>query len=77
MYLKNISERDITTPSGKKLTLMNPAYMVRQVMEDYSELYGVRGHITSLKLKNPDNAPDEWERRALERFEDGAEEVIG
>jgi len=75
-YLKNISERDITTPSGKKLTLMNPAYMVRQVMEDYTELYGGRGRITSLKLKNPNNAPDEWERRALERFENGVEEVI-
>ncbi len=74
-YLENIPEQDITTPSGKKLTLMNPAYMIRQVMEDYSKLYGVGGHITSLKLKNPDNSPDEWERRALEHFEDGDKEV--
>jgi len=75
-YLKNIPERDIATPSGKKLTLMNPAYMVRQVMEEYSELYNVRGHITSLKLLNPDNAPDDWERRALKSFENGAGEVF-
>ena len=32
-YLKDIPERDITTPSGKKLTLMNPAYMTRQAFE--------------------------------------------
>jgi len=29
-HLKHIPERDITTSSGKKLTLMNPAYMLRQ-----------------------------------------------
>ena len=30
IYL-NVPERDISTPSGKKLTLVNPAYMTRQV----------------------------------------------
>ncbi len=75
-YLKNIPERDIITPSGKKLTLMNPAYMMRQIMEEYSELYNVRGHITSRKLLNPENAPDDWERHALENFENGVREVF-
>ena len=32
-YLSHIPERDIVTPSGKQLTLMNPAYMTRQVNE--------------------------------------------
>ena len=40
-YLKNIPERDIETPSGKKLTLMNPAYMLRQVMANYLQHYRV------------------------------------
>ncbi len=75
-HLENIAERDIATPSGKKLTLMNPAYMVRQIMEDYSELYNIRGRITSLNLLNPKNAPDDWERRTLESFENGVEEVF-
>ncbi|OQY27362.1 MAG: hypothetical protein B6244_10905 [Candidatus Cloacimonetes bacterium 4572_55] len=75
-YLKHIPERDISTPSGKKLTLMNPTYMLKQMMGDFSELYGIRGHITSLDLLNPDNAPDEWERRSLELFETGVEEVF-
>jgi len=48
-YLGHIPERDITTKSGKALTLMNPAYMVRQMMKEYADLYGIRGHITSIK----------------------------
>lgn len=32
-YLSHIPESDITIPSGKKLTLINPAYMTRQVFE--------------------------------------------
>ncbi|MDT8317270.1 MAG: PAS domain-containing protein [bacterium] len=75
-YLKHIPERDISTPSGKKLTLMNPAYMVRQMNEFFSKEYGVAGHITSLKLHNPDNIPDDWEKKALKAFEKGKKEVI-
>ena len=67
--LQHIPERDIITPSGKKLTLMNPAYMLRQMMEEYPGLYGIRGHITSLKPLNPANSPDQWERQALLDFE--------
>jgi len=71
----SVSERDITTQSGKKLTLMNPSYMLRQLNEQFSELYGIKGHITSLKPLRPKNKPDEWERKALERFEKGDKEV--
>mgnify|MGYP001561143843 CR=1 FL=1 len=73
--LSHISERDITTPSGRKLTLMNPAYMVRQVMNDFSAEYGVIGRITSLKYLWEGNKPDEWERKALASFETGTEEI--
>ncbi|MEE9152261.1 MAG: ATP-binding protein [Thermoplasmata archaeon] len=74
-YLSNISERDITTPSGKLLTLMNPAYMTRQVHELAKEEYNVRGHITSLNPIRPENAPDPWETKALQDFERGETEV--
>ncbi len=73
-HLSNISERDIRTPSGKKLTLMNPAYMLRQMNEEYPELFATEGHITSLKLMRAENAPDPWERRGLESFEHGVQE---
>ncbi len=74
-HLLHITDRDVETTTGKKLTLMNPAYMVRQVMEDFGKQYGVKGRITSLKPLRPANAPDEWERAALESFERGTDEA--
>jgi len=73
--LSHIAERDIETPSGKKLTLMNPAYMVRQLNESFTKDYGVVGHITSKILMRPENKPDEWELNALNLFEKGIKEV--
>lgn len=75
-YLSHVPERDIETPSGLKLTLMNPAYIVRQMNEEFADFYGVAGHITSLNLLRPENAPDEWERAALESFEQGRTEAL-
>ena len=73
--LAHIPERDITTPLGKKLTLVNPAYMLRQIHEEFAALYKVGGHITSLKPLRQKNAPDAWERKTLEAFERGVKEV--
>ena len=44
-------------------------------MNEYESLYGVRGHITSLKYFRPETAPDEWETSALQEFERGAKEI--
>lgn len=74
--LAHVPERDVVTPSGLRLTLMNPAYMLRQMMDEYGEQYGVRGRITSLKPFNPRNAPDEWESAALRQFASGTREVF-
>ncbi len=74
-YLSPMPERDITTPSGKPLTLMNPAYMTRQVHELAEKEYGVRGHITSLNPIRPENAPDPWETEALQASERGETEI--
>ena len=73
-YLSHIPDRDITTTTGKKLTLINPAYMIRQVHELETNNNGVRSHITSLKPLRPENAADEWEQAALRSFEMGAAE---
>ncbi len=75
-FLKHIPERDITTPSGKKLTLMNPAYILRQVMDGYEIKYQIREHLTSLNALNPINKPDAWERLSLKKLEAGASEVF-
>jgi PAS domain S-box-containing protein len=74
-YLSQVPERDITTPSGRHLTLVNPEYMTHQVHELGKEAVGVRSHITSLKPINPQNAPDPWEAGALQAFEKGTKEV--
>ncbi len=74
-YLAHVPERDIETPSGRRLTLVNPAYMTRQVYELGREQYGLRGHITSLKPLRKENAPDTWEAEALTAFERGEQEV--
>jgi class 3 adenylate cyclase len=73
-YLET-SNREIADPSGRLLTLINPAYMTRQVHELGEQAYGVHGHITSLNPIRPENAPDSWETRALKAFEQGIEEV--
>ncbi len=74
-YLSRLPERDIVTPSGRRLTLLNPAYMTRQVYELAQQAGLPRGHLTSLKPLRPQNAPDPWERKALEAFEHGRKEV--
>ncbi len=73
-YLKNIPERDVTTSSGRLLTLMDPAYMTRQVHEMTAGLYGLRGHITSLNPIRPENRPDAWETLALRSLARGVTE---
>ena len=74
-YLTQVQEREIETTTGRRLTLINPAYMTRQVHELGFHSEGVRGHITSLDPIRPANAPDAWERRALESFEQGEQEA--
>jgi len=75
-YLSHIPERDISTPSGRQLTLINPAFMLRQVYElaEKNESSFGRGHLTSLKPLRPENIPDPWEEKALRSFETGTKE---
>jgi len=73
-YLK-IEDRDVVTQSGKHLTLVNPAYMTRQIYNLTQKTSGIRGHITSLELLNPNNAPDPWEKNSLEQFQKGMKDT--
>ncbi|MCA8977481.1 MAG: DUF3365 domain-containing protein, partial [Planctomycetes bacterium] len=73
--LLDVEERDLVTPSGRRLTMVNPAYMTRQVHALGAELTGAQGHLTSLRPVREANAADPWERASLLAFEAGAEEV--
>ncbi|NTV96006.1 MAG: DUF3365 domain-containing protein [Thiobacillus sp.] len=68
--------RDVTTTEGMKLTMVNPAFMTRQMAELAFKEGELAFHITSMKPIRPGNAPDAWERAALAAFEQGAKERI-
>ncbi len=72
-YLE-VNEREIKTPSGRLLTLVNPAYMTRQLNEVAAKREMIHGHITSLNPIRPGNTPDTWEKKALISFEKGVRE---
>ncbi|MDY0039510.1 MAG: diguanylate cyclase [Desulforhabdus sp.] len=72
-----LPERDVITPSGRHLTLVNPAYMTRQIYELAQKEHKIAGRITSLKPIRPENRADDWETDALHRFERGEKEVSG
>lgn len=64
-------DRDMVSIDGKRYTKLNPAYMTRQIADLAGKHLGYGFHITSLKPVNPANAPDPWEREALQSFEHG------
>ncbi len=74
-YLK-VPDGVIQTKDGKLLTLMNPAYIMRQYYESFQKKDSVKGHITSLKPIRPENVPDPWEERSLKAFEHGEKEAM-
>ncbi len=70
------SERDLVTNKGNLLTLLNPAYALRDLQAMVAKDAPMQSHITSLNPINPNNQPDLWEGAALQRFEKGEKEVF-
>lgn len=64
----DVPNRDITTQTGQELTLINPAYMTRQLSEIASKRDGDLFHITSQNPIRPANRPYPWEEKALQTF---------
>lgn len=75
-YMAHIPERDVVTTDGTPLTLMNPAYMMSQMIREYEQEYGIKGKITGKLQLNPANRPDAWELKSISAFEQGVNEVI-
>lgn len=74
-YLKELGvDPDVRTADGRVLTLRNPAIMTREISELARKENTVGFHMISLKNLNPDNQPDDFEREALKRFEQGERE---
>jgi PAS domain S-box-containing protein len=74
-HLADIFEQDIITPAGRHLTLVNPAYMMRQVYDLGRDEYGLYGRIISNNPISPANAADFWEEEALNAFTADIHEV--
>lgn len=74
-YLAHLAMRDVTTTSGTAMTLFNPATVIKEIGEQFQELSGIQAKITHRTYLNPENAPDTWDIKALERFEQGAAEL--
>lgn len=76
-WMSHLPDRDLTTTDGRLLTLMNPAYMLRQMMQDYDSMYGIKGRIVGEVYLNPENKADAWETQAIRAFTTGmATEII-
>lgn len=41
----NVPDRDVVTTTGKALTLMNHAYVLREIQTDFPDDYGIMSHI--------------------------------
>jgi diguanylate cyclase (GGDEF)-like protein/PAS domain S-box-containing protein len=74
-YLKH-PRRDLATSEGQSLTMINPAFMTRQIAEIAARKAGVQLHITSLNPIRPANAADPWETESLKSFAAGADERL-
>jgi two-component system, sensor histidine kinase and response regulator len=72
-YLDN---PDIIANDGTVYTLKNPALMTREISELSISDNLFKFHITSLNPINPNNLPDEFERKALQAFEQGVQEYF-
>ena len=75
-YLRKLGvEPDVKCEDGRVMTLRNPSLMTKEISKLTLNEHGTTFHITSLQLVDPDNAPDRFEREALKKFEQGAEEA--
>ncbi len=70
LYLERLGIKpEIIDIEGKRYIKENPAFVTKELSR-YAKTHGLFWfHITSLKLINPENAPDEFEKNSLLRFE--------
>lgn len=69
-YLTDVNKTIFTACDGSQVyTLLNPAYIMRQVYALRLENTGLYNRLTSLDAINPINAADAWEAQALSQLE--------
>ena len=73
--LVHVPERDIETPSGRKLTLLNSRSVLREILREFESGGGDRVRLVSHHPMNLSNIPDDWEKKALNELETRAAEA--
>jgi PAS domain S-box-containing protein len=78
--LETFGEQEIVSAvrgNGEKMKLvtLTPMHLLLAIQEISQKEYGIRERLTSMQLRNLDNAPDEWETKALDALKDGAEMI--
>lgn len=76
-HMAFLPNRDIILGNGEMLTLMTPSNITQQAFELSNKSGDTLSKITALKVVNPSNLADDWERDAIRRFELGVREVTG
>ncbi len=72
----HVPDRDVVVKGSlQQLTMINPAYMTRQISELMDRTTGIRFHITSLQPIRPGNKATDLEEESLNLFEGGQKEV--
>ena len=67
------NRRDVVTNFGDSLTMVNTAFMTRQLSELVEKNNIATFHITSLNPIRPENKADEWETKALQTFKNSTD----
>lgn len=73
--LADMPERDLTTPSGRKLTLLNSPAILRHIAQQFESEAGDTIRLVSRHPMNEANYPDDWEGHALDKLEKGVDSV--
>ncbi|MBI5557164.1 MAG: diguanylate cyclase [Deltaproteobacteria bacterium] len=68
-------ESQVVTPAGRKLTLLSSSAVLGKITKEFKSSSGDQVRLTSIQPMNPDNVPDEWEKKALDVLEAGAPKV--
>ncbi len=76
-HLAFLPNRDVFLPDGTMLTLTTPSNITQQAFEISNQAGETLSKITALKVFNPSNVPDMWERNAIKQFKQGVKEVFG
>lgn len=67
--------KDLTTQEGIALTLLNPAYLIRDLQEHSVTELGIKTRLISRNPINPKNQADPWEEKILASFTNQKEPI--